>query len=264
MTYQTTNLDVFSKKWRLAAFIGCHIFALLWLGAFMTEAGFNLWRKFDSTVFFMLNGWLTNEFQINFWAWANVRASDIVPGIIILISLTFPIFGIERSKLQQALIGFILLLIWMLLVRQCLHEFISFISFNSSSPSLELSPVNRLSDLAPNIPAKDYSKSSFPGDHASILFVWTGFIFFNAGRKWGLLVALLSAAFMLPRLVGGAHWFSDNFVGGLYTAIITLAWGFCTPLFTQITKIVHSKLAPLIRLFAKIPLLNKLPILAED
>lgn len=40
---------------------------------------------------------------------------------------------------------------------------------------------------------------------------------------------LLTLLFLLPRLVAGAHWSSDDFVGGLFVCLLTLAWGFYTP-----------------------------------
>ena len=42
---------------------------------------------------------------------------------------------------------------------------------------------------------------------------------------WGL-----AFLFMLPRLVAGAHWGQDDYIGGVAMAALALGWGYYTPL----------------------------------
>jgi len=35
---------------------------------------------------------------------------------------------------------------------------------------------------------------------------------------------------MIPRLIAGAHWFTDNLIGGGFVVMQTLAWSYCTAL----------------------------------
>ena len=259
------SVSVFSTRWHVKSFIGLHLFAFIWLGIFLTEGGFQFWRSIDQQVFFFLNGSLADGGSwAAFWAWANVRASDTVPAILMLVALSFPGMGIKRDRLQQALIGFILLLVLMFPIRETVYEVAVSMGVSGNSPSLTLEPVYFFSQMFPDIPAKDRAGHSFPGDHATVLLCWAGFMMLNARNLLSISALLLAFVFMLPRLVGGAHWASDNLVGGMFSAIITMAWAFCTPLMHIFTSQVHKLLQPVIRLFCKIPLLNKLPILQQS
>lgn len=256
------DITVFRQTWNLKALFLGHLFAFAWFGFFVTETGFAFWRSIDQNLFFILNGTLSEDNGwTRFWAWANVRIMDLIPLMIMLVSLTFPGFGIKRDRLQQAIIGFILLLVLMFFVREGVANFTKAAELSGKSPTLLLEPAYRFSQIVPDIPAKDSATSTFPGDHATVVLTWAGFMMLNA-RSWLSLSALfLAVLFMLPRVVGGAHWASDNLVGGAFSAMITLSWAFCTPIMHIATSKTHKLLQPLIRLFAKIPLLNKLPIL---
>jgi len=258
-----STTTVFRTSWNIKALILSHLFGFAWLGFFLTDTGFAFWRSLDQNIFFILNGTLSEaDNWTRFWAWANVRIFDLIPLLVMLGSITFPGMGIKRDRLQQAIIGFILLLVLMYPIRESVYEYARSIDVSGNSPSLTLQPANRFSEIVPEIPAKDSAGNSFPGDHATVVLTWAGFIILNA-RSWLSLSALgLALLFMLPRIVGGAHWASDNLVGGAFTAMITLSWAFCTPLMHYLTSAAHKALGPLIRMFEKIPYLNRLPILS--
>ena len=70
---------------------------------------------------------------------------------------------------------------------------------------------------------KDSSKKSFPGDHSAVLFIIATFVSYYA-RKWYAFFAITTALiFVIPRLVGGGHWFTDVFIGGGILTLITLS-----------------------------------------
>ena len=59
--------------------------------------------------------------------------------------------------------------------------------------------------------------------------LWGVFLaLFARGSKLAL-VMLLTLFLMLPRLVAGAHWVSDDLVGGMILTLMAFAWGYCTP-----------------------------------
>jgi membrane-associated phospholipid phosphatase len=259
------TVTVFRSNWNVKALIISHLFAFAWIGFFLTDTGFSFWRSIDQTIFFSLNGTLSADTTwTRFWAWANVRIFDMIPLVVMLVSITFPGMGIRRDRLQQAIIGFILLLVLMFPIRESVYEYARSIGLSGNSPSLMLEPAFRFSQIVPDIPAKDAAGHSFPGDHAAVVLTWAGFIILNARNGWSFAALLFAILFMLPRIVGGAHWTSDNIVGGAFSAMVTLSWAFCTPLLHHLTNGVHKLLMPLIRLFSKIPLLNKLPILKQN
>ncbi|PIE20713.1 MAG: hypothetical protein CSA61_00675 [Neptuniibacter caesariensis] len=260
------EVTVFRTRWNFKALLISHLFAFCWLGFFLTDTGFAFWRSIDRNVFFILNGTLSEpDNWTRFWAWANVRIFDMIPLLIMLASLIFPGMGIKRDRLQQAIIGFILLLVLMFPIRESVYEYARAIGLSGKSPSILLEPAYRFSEIVPDIKgAKDSAGHSFPGDHAAVVLTWAGFMMLNA-RSWLSLSALfLALAFMTPRVLGGAHWASDNFVGGAFSAIVTLSWAFCTPILHWATNSVHRMLRPLIQLISKVPLLNKLPVLQSQ
>jgi len=124
----------------------------------------------------------------------------------------------------------------------------------------------KLSDIFPHLEKKwqlkDSSSQSFPGDHASVLLIWAMFMTVYSrtiGQRvviWGL--ALL---FMMPRLVAGAHWGQDDYIGGVMIALLALGWSCYTPFVAHATALLMRATAPIFNLFAKFPLLRCLSIM---
>lgn len=256
------NATVFSRQWNPSALLRNHVLAFLLLGSFILPEGQALWRQLDHSIFFALNGSLEDTTSwARFWAWANVRSSDIATGMIMIISLTFPGLGMRRVQLQGAFIGFIFVLLFVMFpIRYALHALADVYGLTGPSASLTLEPAFRLSELAPDIPAKDASLHSFPGDHAAVLWCWAGVLIYNMKQRALCWVPIMIAmAFMLPRIVGGAHWASDILVGGGFVGLLTLSWCFHTPLVQQVTDALTRLLQPVIRLFSRIPGLGQLP-----
>ena len=107
---------------------------------------------------------------------------------------------------------------------------------------------------------KDRSSRSFPGDHASVLLLWTVFLSLFARGKRLLLVWLTGTLLILPRLVAGAHWLSDNLAGGGFVVMQTLAWGYYTAAGKPVYRLLSFLAVPCIRLARMLPLINQLDI----
>ena len=153
----------------------------------------------------------------------------------------------------------------MLPLRELLNDWTLAQGLSGQSPSLVLSPANRLSELAPHIPAKDGTSNSFPGDHGTIVLCWLGLFILSSRRPLAIgAVALLSVLFMLPRLVAGAHWLSDNLVGSLSITILTLSWCYCTPLLQWLTDKSLRVLEPIIRFGRRIPLVGSMAFFMDS
>jgi membrane-associated phospholipid phosphatase len=88
----------------------------------------------------------------------------------------------------------------------------------------------RLSQLVTDIPTKDFSSDSFPGDHGLVLLLCAGFAMIYLPLPHGLLALMFMVLFTLPRLMSGAHWVTDEIVGALSLGLIALSWLFATPL----------------------------------
>ncbi len=259
MSHPTAS-PLFTQRWHLPALIGVHLLTLLLLLSWRWAPTAMLWQQLDQQVFFALNGSLPDApgWQA-LWALLNNRLADLLPLAVILASLALPGLGLRRNQLHRALVGFFLLLVLMLPYREGLHELAALLKWSGLSPSLTLQPAYLLSELVPEIPTKDRAYDSFPGDHATVLWLWAGYLILLQ-RSWVSLWALLVAlAFMLPRLVGGAHWLTDNLIGGLCIALPTLAWAFASPALGWLDGTVSRHLSPRIyRLGERLPALQRL------
>lgn len=254
-----TPAPLFSTRWRWPALFTGHIAAVLILLSYTLPEGNALWRSIGNAVFYALNGTLeSNGAWTWFWAWMNSREVDAASGLLMLLFLTFPLV-VAKERLQITLCGFISLMILMLPARELLSEVTKAYGLSGPSPSLVLDPAYLFSDLRPEIPAKDTASASFPGDHASVLLIWFGFLAM-ASRHW-LKITVLGAItlwLILPRLIGGAHWFADVAVGGVVMALVTLSWAYASPVAHWLNRGVLALFTPLFRLAARIPLLGRL------
>lgn len=256
----TISTPVMGSSWRTTPLIIMHLVAAILFLSFLTETGFELWRQIDSNLFFFLNGSLAQEGTWAWvWAWANTRQKDMLLALIMLIFLTFPNLGFQRNQLQQALVGFLAVMITTVVFRYFFYELSKALDITGPSPSIVLNPAFMLTEIFPHIPAKDSAGRSFPGDHATVLLIWAGFIIMNKRCTGSYLAVFLAALMIFPRLIAGAHWFSDVLVGGFAVALPVLAWTFYSPIIYRLTRWLEKGFLPLFKLVGRLPLIGKLP-----
>ena len=63
-----------------------------------------------------------------------------------------------------------------------------------------------------------------------MLIIFAAFVWRYAGLRYFAAAVLLIIIFSLPRIMAGAHWFSDIMAGSLSLALITVPWILLTPL----------------------------------
>ena len=255
-----TPQPIFSQRWHWPALITCHLLAFALLASYMIPAGHELWRSVGATVFLKFNGSLAgHESWALFWAWMNTREVDALVGVLMLSFLVFPVM-IARRNLQSALTGFVALMIILLPTRALLSLVIRALGYDGHSPSMMIEPAYMLSDMFPHISAKDHSSNSFPGDHASVLFVWCGLVLATRRKLQGsLTVVALSFYLVLPRLISGAHWLADVVVGAGVMTLITLSWAYASPAAHHLNNGIFKLCSPIFKLLGRIPGLNALP-----
>lgn len=73
---------------------------------------------------------------------------------------------------------------------------------------------------------------------------------------WGL--ALL---FMMPRLVAGAHWGQDDYIGGVLLALLALGWGYYTPFAAKVSGWLLRVIEPVFGLLQQVPVINRLSVI---
>jgi len=192
--------------------------------SYYLPANHGFWFPIDSSIFFYFNQHLaTNQTFLHVVAITNNRAFD---GISLLaMGLLYFSYYIKRDtagRRQMILIGFV-----MLLTAVVLNQLGHLLPVSHKSPSLSFPDVNRVSELT-GIPTKDSSGDSFPGDHGMMLLVFTCFMLRYLGKTAFGVALLITVIFSLPRLMIGAHWFTDIAVGSLSVVLVGASWWLMT------------------------------------
>lgn len=224
--------------------------AVVLLGSWLHPLTRSVWDQLDQSFFVTLNGSLAALQDLPGWtfSWAvmNSRLFDAVPFLIMLAFVAWPIEGRFRIRTQDGrltpevkrCISFLLLLIHLLLFRVIFHRLVDYFHWNHPGPSLVVPDTIFLSELHPQVHPKDHSSHSFPGDHTAVLVIWAAFCWTRIRSSRRYTAAFLAVFFSLPRLVGGAHWLSDDLVGGGTVAAATFAVIACSPALDQMTQAV--------------------------
>jgi len=260
-----SSATTFPSQWRVRGLITWNLLAGLLLMSWVWEPTRLLWDLFDDALFVDLNLRLADAKPwARLWAFLNLRPMDIASGLLMLPFVIRSGFIFPTAKVRAALLTFVALLLLALALRVTFdYGIVKPLEMSRASPSLTVPGSVRLSELFPDwvIPVKDSSVTSFPGDHASIALVWALLLSLFA-RGWRLLVVWgVTAILLLPRLVAGAHWGSDDFVGGLFVALLSIGWGCYTPYCAKVECALERAITPLRELLVRMPLLRRLRFL---
>lgn len=261
------NDSLFSSQWRIKPLVIFNAIALIALLSWLWQPTRALWDAIDIMVFDSLNHPLAgNLLWAKLWAIFNMRPVDIAVGLVLFGLLMKRDWAFPASQVRRAFMAMFALLVLLLFVRFGFDAVLKAMHWKRISPSLALPEAVRLTQLFPDWTAhlylKDSSEQCFPGDHASVLMVWLMLVWgFLRGTKLALAFAL-TIFFMLPRLVAGAHWASDDLVGGVFLAFIAFGWGYYSHFTAKASQWLVNLTAPIFRLLAKIPLLNRLTIVS--
>lgn len=196
-------------------------------------ANHGFWFALDSAIFHFFNQGLV-ESRAFLWlvALTNNRAFDafsLVAMGCLMLSFWLPADAQERRRI--VMIGLTMLL--MAVVINQLAQAI--IPVKRASPSLFFTDIYRVRDLL-NFPTKDASKDSFPGDHGMMLLIFSAVMLRYFGKKAFAIALIIFVVFAFPRVMIGAHWFSDIAVGSLSVALIGLPWFLLTPFSDKIIQ----------------------------
>ncbi|MBB3273157.1 membrane-associated phospholipid phosphatase [Pseudomonas sp. OG7] len=222
---------------------------------------------FDEWLFHSLNAPLADSTTWRYiWTVGSLRPFDIVVGLILLAVLIRGDWVFKAAQVRQAFFGFLVTLLLLVVIRALFSKWVDAAGWQHKSPSMMFDDVVHLSDYYPNLEAawelKDRSSKSFPGDHASVLLIWALFMSVFSRRLVQYLVIWgLAVLFMLPRLVAGAHWGQDDYIGGLLMAVLALGWSYYTPLAAKGSAALMRWTAPLFNIAAKLPLVRRLAVI---
>ena len=261
------NPGLFQSRWNLGRLVLCNVVPLALLAFWLWPTGQMLCVIFDEWLFRSLNAPLaSNPIWLHIWAIASLRPFDIVVGLILLTLLIKGDWVFRAIDVRRAFFGFFSILLLMVVIRALFSKFADHMGWQHSSPSMVLEGAVHISDYFPHLEKtwelKDRSSQSFPGDHASVLLIWALFMSVFSRRLVQYLVIWgLAVLFMLPRLVAGAHWGQDDYIGGLLMAVLALGWSYYTPLAAKGSEALMRWTAPLFKFAARLPLVGRLAVI---
>lgn len=183
------------------------------------------WSAVDKAIFFDFNDRMVDHpaFAV-LVAVTNFRGFDLVS----LLAMGLLYLWFWRRETPQGRRRLLAIGITMLLTAVALNQLGHLLPVQHVSPTLYFRQVHRVSELT-GIPAKDASSDSFPGDHGMMLMIFACFIWRYFGFRPFLIAAAIVVTFALPRVMAGAHWFTDIAVGSLSVVLVGLSWWLLTP-----------------------------------
>ena len=180
-----------------------------------------VWGFIDAHVYLALNGSLEGHYYLQqVIAWLNSRYGDWLFEVSII---SMYLLSIRRGNAKERLFRLLSVVVCIALFQIIINKILCFkiLRIARESPSLVLGTIVDLSVFTyPN--NKIASSYSFPADHATTIFMCALFSWSHFRKPVALLVSVASILFALPRLISGAHWFTDVLFGGVAFAIV--AW----------------------------------------
>lgn len=200
--------------------------------------GHGPWDRWDLALFLQVNGWLGESSRwADLVAITNNRLFDLVAlacmGGILAVCF-FRADGQARRRLVA--MGFV-----MMLGALAINQFGHLLPVSRTSPTLMVDGALRVSEISA-IPTKDSAGDSFPGDHALFLMIFAGFALRYLPRWAGVVAVLMVPLFSAPRILAGAHWLTDVYVGALSLALICLPLLLLTPLSDRLIDRIAPRL----------------------
>ncbi|HEY0208707.1 phosphatase PAP2 family protein [Acerihabitans sp.] len=212
---------------RLPAVIALNMLGLALFFSWYLPEHHGFWPRLDNAIFLASNHRVAaSHAYAVFLAVTNYRAFDLIS--LLAMGLLYLYYFLHTPpRLRHRLIS---LGIVMLLSAVVLNQLGHLLPVSRPSPTVfyqHNDSVVRVAQFTA-IPTKDMSKDSFPGDHGMMLLIFTAYMLrYFGGRAfaWGMAIVVL---FSLPRVMIGAHWFSDIAVGSLSVVLVGLSWWLMT------------------------------------
>ncbi|CQJ64465.1 phosphatase PAP2 family protein [Yersinia intermedia] len=217
----------------LLNFIGIALF-LSWY----IPANHGIWFKIDSAIFYYFNQHLlSSPLFLHLVAITNNRIFDVISLICMgLLYLYFYMKETPAGRRRLIVTGVV-----MLLTAVILNQLGHLLPVSHPSPTLTFDNINRVSELT-GIPTKDASSDSFPGDHGMMLMIFACFMLRYFSRSAFAIALLIVVIFSMPRVMIGAHWFTDIAVGSLSIVLVGMGWVLLTPLSDKIINVINHHL----------------------
>ncbi len=186
-----------------------------------------IWWQIDSSIFLFFNQKIVQSPLVAYGvAVANFRAFDVLA--LLFMGLLYGHYYLQAPGKQRH--DMIILGVVILVSAAALNQLGHLLPVSHASPTIFFkhdANVVRISELTA-LPTKDASLDSFPGDHGMMLMIFAAYMLRYFGvRAFTASLAIL-LVFAMPRVMIGAHWFSDIAVGSLSVVLVGLSWWLLT------------------------------------
>ncbi|MFY0991866.1 phosphatase PAP2 family protein [Halomonas sp. C05BenzN] len=204
--------------------------------------GLSFWDELDDAVFFLTNAWLedANTLWVTIVAATNHRLFDVF-SLLVLLGIYLWAIGRDPEP-RHCLLRWGGTGITMLLAAVFIAQGVRLVvPYTHPSPTVAYEEVNLVTEMV-NFATKDSSSSSFPGDHGVNLMLFTAFMWRFAGLRVALAGALAAMVLSAPRILSGAHWFSDVYFAALAINLLITPWILLTPLGPRLSRAITAGL----------------------
>lgn len=210
---------------RLLTILLLNVLGLILFFSWYLPAGHGQWFAIDKGIFYWFNDrMVTSKLLLWLVAITNFRAFDGVS----LLAMGGLYLHFWRRETPQGRRRMLAIGITMLITAVGLNQLGHLIPVSHASPTKYFPDVHHVSQLT-GIPTKDSSADSFPGDHGMMLIIFACFMLRYFNRRAFALAVLIVLVFAMPRVMIGAHWFTDIAVGSLSVVLVGMSWWLMTP-----------------------------------
>lgn len=223
-----------SKNWLYI--ILCNIAGIALFLSWYLPPGHGFWFAADKSIFYYFNHMVAaSKPFLYFVAFTNFRAFDAVAFVfMLLIFLHYFRRQDAQGKRRMLCMGLAMLISIVLVKLADSRMDIDRLSASAYFESIH-EPVNFISKMT-GWHVKDRSNTSFPGDHGMMLLIFTSFMWRYFGRRALASCLFVFVLFSLPRIMSGAHWFTDVAVGSLSIVLVVMSWMLLSPASDRIIR----------------------------
>ena len=211
--------------WSLKKFAFVNFLTVLLFISFFIEETQNLWLALDYFMFSFFNGLLAYNSFAYIVAFCGQKIFTVMLGLFMVFNCAYYLFA--QFNQQEIANRFSHFFAFLTIALICYGISNLFENVNRQSPSLVVESFLNLKTFSFSFDPKVTSSSSFPSDHGVVAGLFVCFFLIYMRKSW-VFCGILFLFATMPRIIAGAHWFTDVFLGSLaitifgYTLLKTL------------------------------------------
>lgn len=220
----------------------CNVIGIILFTSWYITKFNGFWFEIDKAVFYYFNLPLASkDIFMYFVAFVNLRIFDLV----FFLAMLLIYYNYYRKSNVEGKRWLFCIGIAMIFSTIILKQIDNILPIERVSASIYFENlyhnVNFVSELS-NWPTKDRSATSFPGDHGMILLIFSVYMWKYIGVKAFFKGLLIFIVFSLPRIMSGAHWFTDIYIGSISFVLIILSWIILLPIADTFIRWLEKKI----------------------